>query len=60
MGGDGGSIPRREELVRSKQKPQRAERRVVNAALWRHCALTQDPLRPPIVSCRLGRYNRLR
>lgn len=59
MGGDGGSIPRREELVRSKQKPQRAERRVVNAALWRHCALTQDPLRPPIVSCRLGRlYNK--
>ncbi|TPP61114.1 hypothetical protein FGIG_05461 [Fasciola gigantica] len=59
MGGDGGSIPRRVELVRSKQKPQRAERRVVNAAIWRHCSLTQDPLRPPIVSCRLGRlYNK--
>ncbi|KAG5447595.1 Replication termination factor 2 [Clonorchis sinensis] len=59
MGGDGGSIPRRVELVRSKKKPEHADRRVANAALWRHCSLSHEPLRPPIVSCRLGRlYNK--
>ncbi|KER28727.1 hypothetical protein T265_13525, partial [Opisthorchis viverrini] len=59
MGGDGGSIPRRVELVKSKKKPEHADRRVANAALWRHCSLSHEPLRPPIVSCRLGRlYNK--
>ncbi|KAF8569355.1 hypothetical protein P879_09437 [Paragonimus westermani] len=59
MGGDGGSIPRRVELVKSKKKPEQANRRAANVALWRHCALSQDRLRVPIVSCRLGRlYNK--
>ncbi|CAL8088650.1 unnamed protein product [Calicophoron daubneyi] len=59
MGGDGGSIPRREELVRSKQRPERADRRAANEARWRHCSLNQEILRQPIVSCRLGRlYNK--
>lgn len=59
MGGDGGSIPRRDDLVRSKQRPPQADRSASNAARWRHCSLTQDRLRQPIVSCRLGRlYNK--
>ncbi|CAH8634221.1 unnamed protein product [Dicrocoelium dendriticum] len=59
MGGDGGSIPRRVELVKAKKKPERANRRAANAALWRHCTLSQDRLRIPIVSCQLGRlYNK--
>ncbi|KAA3679535.1 uncharacterized protein DEA37_0006152 [Paragonimus westermani] len=59
MGGDGGSIPRRVELVKSKKKPEQANRRAANVALWRYCALSQDRLRVPIVSCRLGRlYNK--
>ncbi|VDP25584.1 unnamed protein product [Schistosoma margrebowiei] len=56
MGGDGGSIPRRDDLVKPKKKQEVAEREAANMALWKHCALTQDPLRQPVVSCLLGRY----
>ncbi|CAH8518249.1 unnamed protein product [Schistosoma mattheei] len=59
MGGDGGSIPRRDDLVKPKKKQEVAEREAANMALWKHCALTQDPLRQPVVSCLLGRlYNK--
>ncbi|CAH8496682.1 unnamed protein product [Schistosoma turkestanicum] len=59
MGGDGGSIPRRDDLVKPKKKQEVAEREAANMALWKHCALTQDPLRQPVVSCILGRlYNK--
>lgn len=55
MGGDGGSIPRRVELVRSKQKKENVGKVAVDAAKWKHCALSQQPLRQPIVACQLGR-----
>ncbi|VDQ17412.1 unnamed protein product [Trichobilharzia regenti] len=55
MGGDGGSIPRRDDLVKSKKKQEVANREAANMALWKHCSLTQDPLRQPVVSCLLGR-----
>ncbi|VEL31082.1 unnamed protein product, partial [Protopolystoma xenopodis] len=59
MGGDGGSIPRREELVRKKRIPERVSINDANAARWKHCALSQESLRDPIVMCRLGRlYNK--
>nr|CAH8847708.1 unnamed protein product [Trichobilharzia regenti] len=59
MGGDGGSIPRRDDLVKSKKKQEVANREAANMALWKHCSLTQDPLRQPVVSCLLGRlYNK--
>ncbi|KAL5965566.1 Replication termination factor 2 [Taenia solium] len=59
MGGDGGSIPRRIELVRSKKKKENVGRVAVDAAKWKHCALSQQPLRQPIVACQLGRlYNK--
>ncbi|KAH8875596.1 Protein RTF2 [Schistosoma japonicum] len=59
MGGDGGSIPRRDDLVKPKKKQEVAEREAANMALWKHCALTQDPLRQPVVSCMMGRlYNK--
>ncbi|XP_060590696.1 replication termination factor 2-like [Ruditapes philippinarum] len=59
MGCDGGTIPRRDELVRTKQKPEQKDKTADLAAKWKHCALTQDPLREPIMACELGRlYNK--
>ncbi|KAL5110664.1 Replication termination factor 2 [Taenia crassiceps] len=59
MGGDGGSIPRRVELVRSKKKKENVGKVAVDAAKWKHCALSQQPLHQPIVACQLGRlYNK--
>ncbi|VDL96212.1 unnamed protein product [Schistocephalus solidus] len=59
MGGDGGSIPRRVELVRNKREQEKAEKSALNAARWKHCALSEQPLRQPIVACKLGRlYNK--
>ncbi|GAB6022040.1 hypothetical protein CHUAL_006188 [Chamberlinius hualienensis] len=59
MGCDGGTIPKRDELVRTKKKPEQADRDAENIAKWKHCALTQEELKTPIVSCELGRlYNK--
>ncbi|XP_062506169.1 replication termination factor 2-like isoform X2 [Corticium candelabrum] len=59
MGCDGGTIPTRDELVRLKQKPEKVDRDVEISARWRHCALSQQQLREPIVCCELGRlYNK--
>jgi hypothetical protein len=59
MGCDGGTIPRRDELVRTKKKPEQVDKDAEIAAKWRHCALTQQPLVPPIICCELGRlYNK--
>lgn len=59
MGCDGGTIPRRDELVRTKQKPEQKDKDAEAVAKWKHCAITQEELRLPIVSCELGRlYNK--
>ncbi|KAM7538335.1 hypothetical protein Aperf_G00000067088 [Anoplocephala perfoliata] len=59
MGGDGGSIPRRVELVRNKKQKEKVGKVAADAAKWKHCALSQEPLRQPIVACQLGRlYNK--
>jgi len=59
MGCDGGTIPKRDELVRTKKKPEQADRDAENVAKWKHCAITQEELKSPIVSCELGRlYNK--
>lgn len=59
MGGDGGSIPRRVELVRNKKQKEKVGKVAVDAAKWKHCALSQQPLRQPVVACQLGRlYNK--
>uniref|UniRef100_A0A1I8FPT7 Rtf2 domain-containing protein n=1 Tax=Macrostomum lignano TaxID=282301 RepID=A0A1I8FPT7_9PLAT len=46
MGGDGGSIPKRIELVRSRQKPEQVAKEAELAARWRHCQLSQELLKP--------------
>lgn len=54
MGCDGGTIPRRDELVRTRQRPEQRDRDSVRAFKWRHCALSQAPLERPVVACELG------
>lgn len=55
MGCDGGTIPRRDELVRVKKKPEQKDKAAELAFKWRHCTIKQLPLQQPIVGCTLGR-----
>ncbi|XP_011418301.3 replication termination factor 2 [Magallana gigas] len=59
MGCDGGTIPKRDELVRTKKKPEQKDKTADLDAKWKHCAITQEPLREPIMACELGKlYNK--
>ncbi|KAH9422284.1 Protein RTF2 [Dermatophagoides pteronyssinus] len=59
MGCDGGTIPRRDELVRTKKKKETKDKEAEMAAKWKYCAISSKDLQPPIVSCELGRlYNK--
>ncbi|XP_023331347.1 protein RTF2 homolog [Eurytemora carolleeae] len=59
MGCDGGTIPTRDELVKLKKKPEQRDKDGHRLYKWQHCAITQEPLRKPIVACELGRlYNK--
>ncbi|KAJ2785284.1 Replication termination factor 2 [Coemansia javaensis] len=59
MGNDGGSIPRRNEMVREKKRGEGADRQAQLAAMCSLCALSNEPLRKPVVGDGLGRlYNR--
>ncbi|KAH8550749.1 Rtf2 RING-finger-domain-containing protein [Umbelopsis sp. PMI_123] len=58
MGNDGGSIPKRIELVKEKKKAAIQNPDIERKALWFFCALSKNPLIAPIASCRLGKlYN---
>jgi len=59
MGCDGGSIPRRDELVKQKQKEAKVDQNILNRVHWFTCALSKKTLVAPVVACRLGKlYNR--
>ncbi|KAG9287904.1 hypothetical protein G9A89_017499 [Geosiphon pyriformis] len=59
MGNDGGSIPKRIELVKEKKKEVRPDQNALKIATWFFCALSKRALREPIVVCPLGRlYNK--
>lgn len=59
MGCDGGTIPKRHELVRTKQKPEEKDRDSDRVTTWQYCSLTNQRLKEPIVACELGRlYNK--
>jgi hypothetical protein len=59
MGCDGGTIPTRGELVKTKKKPEQISKDSELMTKWKHCALSQEPLKQPIVACQLGRlYNK--
>ena len=55
MGADGGTIPKRCELVRKKKKKEKVEKSYEAATKWRTCQLSQEPLKKPVVTCKLGR-----
>ncbi|KAJ3274423.1 hypothetical protein HDV01_003027 [Terramyces sp. JEL0728] len=60
MGCDGGSIPKREELVKTKQEAEKPNQTSVMRAAWELCALSKQPLLQPIVGCILGKlYNKI-
>ncbi|XP_053207131.1 replication termination factor 2-like [Panonychus citri] len=54
MGCDGGTIPKRDELVKKKQKPEEKDKQADTAAKWNYCTISCQQLRKPIVSCPLG------
>jgi len=59
MGCDGGTIPKRDELVRTKKKKETSSKDCQNAAKWNYCHLSQLPLQKPIVADMLGNlYNK--
>ncbi|KAG8447101.1 hypothetical protein GDO86_014525 [Hymenochirus boettgeri] len=59
MGCDGGTIPKRHELVKGPKKVEKVDRNAELVARWFYCALSQERLRKPIVACELGRlYNK--
>ncbi|KAJ8259555.1 hypothetical protein GJAV_G00170780 [Gymnothorax javanicus] len=59
MGCDGGTIPKRHELVKGPKKVEKVDKNAELIARWRYCALSQERLRRPIVACDLGRlYNK--
>ncbi|CAH0387218.1 unnamed protein product [Bemisia tabaci] len=55
MGCDGGTIPKRDELVKTKKKPEQKDKASELSFRWCHCSITQQPLQKPIVACGLGR-----
>ncbi|CAO3687982.1 unnamed protein product [Umbelopsis vinacea] len=58
MGNDGGSIPRRIELVKEKKKATIQNPDIERKAVWFFCALSKNPLLAPIAACALGKlYN---
>ncbi|XP_040015751.1 replication termination factor 2 isoform X2 [Xiphias gladius] len=59
MGCDGGTIPKRHELVKGPKKVEKVDKNAELAAKWKYCALSQEKLRRPIAACDLGRlYNK--
>lgn len=59
MGCDGGSIPKRDELVKQRQKKAKVDQNILNRVHWFSCALSKKALASPVVSCGLGKlYNR--
>lgn len=59
MGNDGGSIPKRSEVVKTKKRDEKASVHLVAKAKSGLCSLTKDPLRRPVGVCKLGfLYNR--
>jgi len=54
MGCDGGTIPKRDELVRQKKKAEVKDKNAANMAKWRYCTLKHDALKQPIVTDSYG------
>uniref|UniRef100_A0A8D8X4F7 Replication termination factor 2 n=1 Tax=Cacopsylla melanoneura TaxID=428564 RepID=A0A8D8X4F7_9HEMI len=55
MGCDGGTIPKRDELIKVKKRPEQKDKASELSFKWCHCAITQQKLQGHIVACMLGR-----
>ena len=51
MGNDGGSIPKRSEVVKQKKRAFKLEKVAVGSGV---CSLTKEPLKQPLVACKRG------
>ena len=51
MGNDGGSIPKRSEMVKVQKKKHKGRNQGTGAG---ECSLTKEPLQPPLVACQRG------
>ena len=49
MGNDGGSFARRREVVKTKKKEERKEQYALAKAKASYCAISKEPLNPPIL-----------
>lgn len=59
MGCDGGTIPKRNEIVKNKQKNEGRDKNDDLSAKWQFCYLSGLRLQKPIVACLLGHlYNK--
>lgn len=59
MGCDGGTIPKRQEIVKNKKQDPAKDKDADRSAKWQFCALSGLRLKRPIVACLLGRlYNK--
>eukprot|EP01097_Dermamoeba_algensis_P008087 TRINITY_DN5255_c0_g1_i1.p1 TRINITY_DN5255_c0_g1~~TRINITY_DN5255_c0_g1_i1.p1 ORF type:complete len:302 (-),score=42.78 TRINITY_DN5255_c0_g1_i1:147-1052(-) len=54
MGCDGGSIPTRIELVKTKEPPKKADPNEVGRVKWTSCPISNEPLGDKVVSDELG------
>lgn len=54
MGCDGGSIPTRQEQVKTRKKEKRLDDESDSSSKWKVCSLSSLPLKAPIVCDRLG------
>ena len=59
MGGDGGSIPTRSDLVKLKDKEKKADPHEQQKIRWSYCTMSNQPLAEPVVADELGNlYNK--
>ena len=54
MGNDGGSIPKRSEVVKQKRNSVKVDKEAKNFAKRSLCAMSKETLRRPVVACRRG------
>lgn len=59
MGCDGGTIPKRNEIVKNKRKDEARDKDADLLAKWQYCSLSGLKLEKPIVACKVGKlYNK--
>lgn len=58
MGCDGGTIPKRHELVKTAKRPEQKDKDMDRKAKWSTCTIRQQALTNPIVACELGKLYR--